>query len=70
MLYAIISQDRTGSLNNRLNARPDQRARLEKCLSIQAVSVEHHRQLYPEIIDEKSVNAARVQCRLQQTAGN
>ena len=29
MLYAIISQDRDGSLNDRLNARPDHLARLE-----------------------------------------
>ena len=29
MLYAIISQDRVDSLNNRLNARPDHLARLE-----------------------------------------
>lgn len=47
----------------------DQRKRMEKCLNIQAISVEHHRNLYPEIIDEKAVNAARVQCRLQNAAG-
>jgi uncharacterized protein YciI len=29
MLYAIISQDKAGSLNDRLNARPDHLARLE-----------------------------------------
>jgi len=29
MLYAIISQDRPGSLNDRLNARPAHLARLE-----------------------------------------
>jgi hypothetical protein len=29
MLYAIISQDRADSLNDRLNARPDHVARLE-----------------------------------------
>jgi uncharacterized protein YciI len=29
MLYAIISQDRAESLNDRLNARPDHLARLE-----------------------------------------
>lgn len=29
MLYAIISRDRPGSLNNRLQARPDHLARLE-----------------------------------------
>jgi hypothetical protein len=30
MLYAIISQDRDGSLDDRLQARPDHLARLEK----------------------------------------
>jgi hypothetical protein len=44
-----------------------QRQRLEESLNIQAISVEHHRHLYPEILDEKAVNAARVQCRLQQS---
>ena len=29
MLYAIISQDKAGSLNDRLTARPDHLARLE-----------------------------------------
>jgi uncharacterized protein YciI len=29
MLYAVISQDRADSLNDRLNARPDHLARLE-----------------------------------------
>lgn len=43
-----------------------QRQRMEKSLNIQAISVEHHWHLYPEIIDEKQVNAARVQCRLQK----
>ena len=42
----------------------NQRACMEKKLSIQAISVEHHRHLYPEIIDEKHLTAARVQCRL------
>lgn len=42
------------------------RARMERCLSIQAVSVEHHWHLYPEMIDENAVLAARVQNRLQQ----
>jgi hypothetical protein len=39
-------------------------AKMEKKLSIQSISVEHHRHLYPEIIDEKQLTAARVQCRL------
>jgi hypothetical protein len=42
------------------------RARLEKCLTIQAGSVEHHWHLYPEIIDTNYVTAARVQCGLQK----
>lgn len=41
-----------------------ERAHMEKSLSIQAISVEHHRHLYAEIIDEKRLTAARVQCRL------
>jgi len=45
----------------------DERVRLEKSLSVQAISVEHHWHLYPEIIDEKAINAARVQCRLQKS---
>jgi hypothetical protein len=46
--------------------RPE-RERLENSLNIQAISVEHHRHLYPEIIDHMSVKAARVQCRLQKS---
>lgn len=45
----------------------DERERLENSLNIQAISVEHHWHLYPEIIDEKQMNAARVQCRLQKS---
>ncbi|MFW2374786.1 MAG: hypothetical protein ACN4GM_16805 [Gammaproteobacteria bacterium] len=44
----------------------DQRERMEKSLSIQAVSVEHHWHLYSEIIDEKCLRAAIVQCHLQK----
>ena len=47
-----------------------QRERLENSLTTQAISVEHHWHLYPEIIDEKRVNAARVQCRLQKSSRN
>jgi hypothetical protein len=43
-----------------------ERARLEKCLTIQAGSVEHHWHLYPEIIDTNCIRAARVQCGLQK----
>lgn len=45
-----------------------QRQRLEQSLTTQAVSVEHHCQLYPEIVDQTLIKAARVQCRLQQSA--
>jgi hypothetical protein len=48
------------------NLGTDERTRLENSLNIQAESVEHHWHLYPEIIDENCVRAARVQCRLQK----
>jgi hypothetical protein len=47
-----------------------ERDRLEHSLNIQAVSVEHHWHLYPEINDEKKLKAARVQCRLQKTSSS
>jgi hypothetical protein len=50
------------------NLALEQRQRLERSLNVQAVSVEHHWHLYPEIIDGKVVKAARVQCRLQTAA--
>ena len=43
-----------------------QRERMENSLNIQAASVEHHWQLYPEIIDEDRPTAARGQCRLEK----
>jgi len=43
-----------------------ERDRLERNLNVQAVSIEHHWQLYPDVVDEKRLKAARVQCRLQQ----
>mgnify|MGYP001813741748 CR=1 FL=1 len=52
------------------NLAPQQRQRLERSLNVQAVSVEHHWHLYPDIIDGKAVKAARVQCRLQTAADN
>ncbi len=45
-----------------------ERNRLESCLHVQAISVEHHWHLYPEVMDEKKLKAARVQCRLQKTS--
>jgi hypothetical protein len=45
----------------------DEREKLESYLHVQAISVEHHWHLYPEIKDDKKIKAARVQCRLQKT---
>lgn len=42
------------------------RERLENNLHVQAISIEHHRHLYPEIIDQKLLKAARVQSRIEQ----
>lgn len=44
-----------------------ERIRLENSLNVQAVSIEHHWHLYPEVEDEKKIKAARVQCRLQKS---
>ena len=41
------------------------RERVEKNLHVQAISIEHHWHLYPEVIDQKLVKAARVQNRIQ-----
>ncbi|MCW8956124.1 MAG: hypothetical protein OQL09_04515 [Gammaproteobacteria bacterium] len=48
------------------NLNRQQRQQLEKNLNVQAISIEHHRKLYQEIIDEKYINSALVQCRLQK----
>ena len=48
----------------------DERERLEGYLHVQAISVEHHWRLYPEIMDEKKLKAARVQCRLQKSCSS
>lgn len=50
------------------NLDHSQRQRLENSLHIQAMWVEHHWHLYPQILDEKILKAARVQGRLQRTA--
>ncbi len=42
-----------------------ERAYLEQNLSTQAHSIEHHWRLYPQVLDKDLLNAARVQCRLQ-----
>ena len=44
----------------------DTRARIENSLNIQAISIEHHCQLYPKIINQKLLRAARVQSRIEQ----
>lgn len=43
------------------------RARIEKNLNIQAVSIEHHWHLYPEIINQKLLKAARVQSKIEKS---
>lgn len=44
-----------------------QRLRLEKNLNVQAISIEHHKELYTEVINEKCLNSAIVQCKLQKS---
>lgn len=40
------------------------RAKLESQLNTQAVNVEHHWRLYPKVLDQKKLNACRVQSQL------
>lgn len=42
------------------------RERIENNLNVQAISIEHHRHLYPEVIDDKLLTAARVQSRIEE----
>jgi hypothetical protein len=44
----------------------DTRVRLENNLNVQAVSIEHHWHLFPEIIDQKLLKAARVQSKIEE----
>lgn len=44
---------------------PAQRERMEEQLSVQAISIEHHWRLYPAVLEQKKLTAARVQSRLQ-----
>ena len=44
----------------------DTRERLENNLHVQAISIEHHRHLYPAVIDQKLLKAARVQSQIEQ----
>ena len=42
------------------------RARIENNLNVQAISIEHHWHLYPEIINQKLLKAARVQSKIEK----
>lgn len=42
------------------------RTRIENNLNVQAISIEHHWHLYPEIINQKLLKAARVQSRIEK----
>ena len=42
-----------------------ERLRMEKCLNIQARSIEHHWHLYPEVIEAEFLTVARVKGRMQ-----
>jgi len=46
----------------------DTRTRLENNLNVQAISIEHHWHLYPEIIDHKLLKAARVQSKIESSS--
>ena len=43
------------------------RSRIEHNLNVQAISIEHHWHMYPEIIHQKLLKAARVQSRIEQS---
>lgn len=47
-----------------------EREQIEKNLNCQAISIEHHWRLYPQIVNPQSLSSARVQCRLQQAQQN
>lgn len=44
----------------------DTRVRLENNLNVQAISIEHHWHLYPEVINQKLLKAARVQSQIEK----
>jgi len=48
----------------------EERGRLESVLRHQASSIEYHWRLYPRILDEENIIAARVQARLQNANTN
>lgn len=43
----------------------EHRLRLEQTLNVQAISVEHHWRLYPEVMQQKYIRSARIQSRMQ-----
>lgn len=45
----------------------EQRMRLEESLNVQAISIEHHKELIVEVVNEKLMTSALVQCRLQKS---
>ena len=45
----------------------DTRARIENNLNVQAISIEHHWHLYPDIINRKLLKAARVQSEIEKS---
>jgi len=45
----------------------EQRIRLEENLNVQAISIEFHKELFIEVINNKLLNSALVQCRLQKS---
>jgi len=49
------------------NISKEQRVRLEENLNVQAISIEHHKELIIEVINEKLMTSALVQCRLQKS---
>ena len=49
------------------NLSPAVRLQLENQLYVQAISIEHHLNLYPEVIDQTRLKSAQVQCRLQKS---
>ena len=45
------------------------RSRIENNLNVQAISIEHHWHLYPVIINQKLLKAARVQSKIEKCSG-
>jgi len=49
------------------NISKAERIRLEENMNVQAISIEHHKELFIEVVNEKLLNSALVQCRLQKS---